>query len=74
MDRKSFGHGIQSREFDAVVGRQTKQVDLRSTLLSKVIGQTCRAAVAVVVEAAVAVDLGIASFVEDVIDPRGFEA
>src|SRR5579884_1451653 len=56
--------GVQSGELDAVVGGEAHDVDVVYALALEVVCQAGGLAMAVVEEAAVAVDLGIGAFVE----------
>lgn len=72
-DSKAFHKGIESREFEAVVGREADEMDLGDALTFEKFGEAGGFAVAVVKEAAVAVDLGIAAFADNVIEMTGME-
>ena len=69
-----LAEGVEDGEFDAVVGGDAADVELGDSFFLEIVGETGAVAMAVVVEAAVAVDGGIGAFAKDGVDAPGVEA
>jgi len=61
------GGGVQSGELDAVIRREAGDIDIGYTPVPEIIPEPRRLAVAVVIEAAVAIDRGISSLCKDLL-------
>ena len=68
MSFKPQLHSIECREFHAVIRREPQHVNVGDLFRGKEISQSCRVAVVVVKEPAVAVDVTLGSLLKDLID------